>query len=125
MAAIAGCAGTRKVKEGSRWVQTEVYFGRNIPAGGAVSEEQFARFLDEVITPEFPQGLTVFDAYGQMRHEDGMIEKQQTKAVLLVHEKTGANSDAVESIISEYRARFGKPQVMHTTQPLEVEFFGD
>lgn len=102
-----------------------MYFGRNIPAGGAVSEEQFARFLDEVITPEFPLGLTAFDAYGQMRHGDGVIEKQQTKAVLLVHEKTKANSDAVSRVISEYRARFGKPQGMHTTQPLEVEFFGD
>lgn len=53
------------------------------------------------------------------------VGPEQTKAVLLVHEKTKANSDAVERIISEYRERFGKPQVMHTTQPLEVEFFGD
>jgi hypothetical protein len=75
------------------------------------------------VTEEFPAGLTAFDSYGQMRKSDGGIEKQQTKVVLLVHEKTSANSKAVRRIIDSYRSTFGTPQVMRTTIPVDVEFF--
>lgn len=34
------------------------FFGRNRP-GGEVSEEQFQKFLQTVVTPRFPDGLTV------------------------------------------------------------------
>lgn len=105
------------------WEQTTVYFGMDMPAGGTVSEAQFAQFVQDVVTKEFPEGLTAFDAYGQMEHADGSIERQPTKALLLVHEKSSAGSEAVGRIIESYRSSFGAPQVMRTTAPIEVEFF--
>jgi hypothetical protein len=110
-------------RSGSAWVQTMIYFGRDIPGGGVVSDEQFDVFLSDVVTEEFPSGLTAFDAYGQMQKSDGSIEKQRTEVVVLVHEKTGANSDAAKRIIDSYRSSFNSPQVMQTTIPVEVEFF--
>lgn len=122
---VAGCGGGSE-DEGSvepEWVQSLIFFGRNMPEGGVVSEEQFDVFLSEVITEKFPAGMTVFDAYGQMERDDGSIEKQPTKVVLLVHEKNEENSGAVSSVIKEYRERFGSPQVMLNTLPVEAEFF--
>jgi hypothetical protein len=58
-----------------------------------------------------------------MQKDDGNIEKQSTKVVLLVHEKTSAKSQAVKRIIDAYRSSFGTPQVMRTTVPIDVEFF--
>ena len=110
-------------KGGPVWVQTMIYFGRDIPGGGVVSDEQFNNFLQDVVTKEFPMGLTAFNAYGQMKKEDGTIEKQKTEVVLLVHEKTGANSEAVKRVIENYRSSFGTPQVMHSTSTIDVEFF--
>lgn len=45
-------------------VHTVIYFGMDVPGGGTVSEEQFDDFLEDVVTREFPKGLTAFDAYG-------------------------------------------------------------
>ncbi|MBU1670104.1 MAG: DUF3574 domain-containing protein [Actinobacteria bacterium] len=105
------------------WVQTMIYFGMDVPGGGVVSEEQFAEFLNIFVTLEFPAGLTAFEAYGQMQRDDGGIEKQRTRVVLLVHEDSTANSEAVGRLIEVYRRDFGAPQVMRTTTPIEVEFF--
>lgn len=58
-----------------------------------------------------------------MQRSDGGIEKQSTKVVLLVHERTDVNSDAVQRIIDSYRAEFGTPQVMRATFSGDVEFF--
>lgn len=123
---LAGCGDTKEKSTNeskTTWVQTVIYFGRDIPGGGVVSDEQFATFLADVVTKEFPAGLTAYDAYGQMQKDDGSIEKQSTKVVLLVHEKTGANSAAVKKIIDAYRSSFGTPQVMRTTVTIDVEFF--
>jgi hypothetical protein len=124
---VTGCGGTDKKASDDEskptWVQTVIYFGRNIPGGGLVSEEQFDKFLNDVVTKEFPKGLTAFDAYGQMQKDNGSVEKQSTKVVLLAHEKTSANSEAVKRIIDSYRKSFGTPQVMRTTIPIDVEFF--
>jgi hypothetical protein len=67
--------------------------------------------------------MTVFDAYGQMQDDGGGIVKQSTKAVLLVHEKGKAADDSIARVIDAYRERFGSPQVMRTTIPIDVEFF--
>ncbi|MBV9833354.1 MAG: DUF3574 domain-containing protein, partial [Alphaproteobacteria bacterium] len=47
--------------------QVDLYFGRNIPGGGEVSDAQWRQFLDEVVTPRFPDGLSVLDVYGQWK----------------------------------------------------------
>src|SRR4051812_753030 len=46
-------------------VRDVVYFGRNRPGGGTVNDADWQRFLDEVVTPRFPNGLTVVDATGR------------------------------------------------------------
>ncbi|HET6782494.1 MAG TPA: DUF3574 domain-containing protein, partial [Pseudoxanthomonas sp.] len=54
------------------WVRSELYFGVGEESGPAdrpqaepISEAQWRAFLDKEVTPRFPDGLTVFDAYGQ------------------------------------------------------------
>ncbi len=120
---IAGCGSGSDEKSSEEWVQTEIYLGLNIPGDGVVGEADFQRFLEEVVSVEFPLGLTVYDAYGQMLEQDGDIEKQQTKVIILVHMDDDASRQAVERVINAYRERFGGPQAMHTTTPIEVEFF--
>ena len=43
----------------------ELYFGLSKPAGGTVTEAEWQLFLNLVITPRFPTGLTVVAAEGQ------------------------------------------------------------
>lgn len=105
------------------WIKTSISFGRNTTGGGEVSEEDFNKFLEDVVTREFPAGLTVFDSYGQMKDDTGTIQKQATKVVLLVHEDSAENDEAIKRVIDSYRRMFDQPQVMRTTTPINVEFF--
>ena len=107
------------------WVKTELYFGLDIPGGEKVSSEQWTEFLDTVVTENFPQGLTVFEAYGQMRHEDGKIQKQLTRVVFLVHPADPAVSAKVQDVINAYRAKFNKPQVMRLDTTVQPDFYAD
>ena len=56
---------------GHGWVRSELYFGvgeeqgaGNRPQADTISDAQWRAFLDKEVTPRFPDGLTVFDAYG-------------------------------------------------------------
>lgn len=121
----AGCGSnedTTKEKT-PEYVQAEIYCGRNIPGGGEVTEEQFAQFLTGVVTPEFPLGMTVYDAYGQMEDPDGNIVKQRTKVILLVFEKSGMGDESVRKIIDAYKEMSGGAQIMKTISSIEPEFF--
>jgi hypothetical protein len=53
-------------------VQDSLYFGTAKP-DGIVSPEEWAAFLSAVVTPRFPQGLTVWQASGQWRTGDRTI----------------------------------------------------
>ena len=121
-----GCgtdADTADKESKPEWMETEIFFGRNTTGGGEVSEEDFNKFLEDVVTREFPAGLTVFDSYGQMKDDTGTIQKQATKVVFLVYEKSAENDEAIKRVIDSYREMFDQPQVMRTTTPIDVEFF--
>jgi len=88
-------------------------------------EQQFAEFLTHHVTPAFPAGMTVYDAYGQMQHTSGEIIKQKTKVVLLVHKNSKADDEAINKIIATYRDKFGNPQVMLLSRKVTPVFFPD
>src|SRR5690242_10421816 len=70
------------LKTSEKFIRTELYFGRNIPTGGTVSESDWQKFVDEVVTPRFPDGLTVLDADGQWRGKDGSIAREESKVIV-------------------------------------------
>src|SRR5688500_1541434 len=59
-------------------ISDRLYFGRNIPGGGVVSESDWESFLAEVITPRFPAGLSVFRAQGQWRDQNSIIQREDS-----------------------------------------------
>jgi len=126
LVACAGC-GSKSTAKSSQppWVRSEIYCGLQKLAGGTVTPAEFADFLNQVVTPAFPAGLTVFDAYGQMQKTDKAIVKQTTKVLLLVHQKTKANADTIQKVISSYRSRYGNPQVMYLQSPTNPQFISN
>ena len=103
-------------------LQDELYFGRSRP-GGLVTEEQFQRFLRNVVTPRFPDGLTVFDASGQFRTSTGTIIREPTKVLILIYPNSPAKRRAIEEIISLYKTQFQQESVLRVTSvPVRVGF---
>lgn len=78
-------------------VQDELYFGRNQPVG-QVSNQDFQLFLQNEITPRFPDGLTVLDADGQFLGSNGII-KEKTKLLILIHSNSQENQQEIQEII--------------------------
>ncbi|MEW6731553.1 MAG: DUF3574 domain-containing protein, partial [Acidobacteriota bacterium] len=50
--------------EGFSFARTELYFGSAKPDGTVVTEAQFQQFVDQVVTPRFPDGLTLLVGLG-------------------------------------------------------------
>jgi hypothetical protein len=97
-----------------------LYFGRAIPAGGQVSDAEWTAFLDENVTPAFPQGLTVIDATGQWSGVQGGVVRERSKIVVLVHPHSEKDDAAIVRIVGAYRLRFAQEAVLQERQAVCV-----
>jgi hypothetical protein len=93
-------------------VRDTLYFGRNRPNGGAVREAEWRRFLNEIITPRFPDGLTMVKATGQWRNASGQIEREASEVVTMLHSGDLIAQGKISEIIAEYRQRFDQEAVL-------------
>lgn len=111
--ASAGAAPAAYCEPGdTAMVRDVVYFGRNRPDGGVVSEAEWQNFLDQVVTPRFPHGLTVVHADGQWRGQSGTVERERAEVLTLLHGGTAESRKAVADVVSEYKRRFGQEAVL-------------
>jgi hypothetical protein len=101
-------------------VADRLFFGRAIPGGGSVSEEAWAAFLGEVVTPRFPEGLTVWRAEGQWTDPRGGLVREPVMVVEILH-PAGTRADApLAEIAREYKTRFRQDAVLRVTTPARV-----
>jgi len=92
-------------------VQDTLYFGTAKPAG-SVSPAEWTKFLEEIVTPRFPQGLTVSAATGQWRGADGSIVREESHVLQLVHAGEAVQESAVSDIAASYKRRFEQEAVL-------------
>ena len=82
--------------------------------------------MDEVVTPKFPDGLTILDADGQWRGNDGAIAREQSKVIVLLYPRKlrKAMNLKIEEIRAEYKKRFAQESVMRIdiTKSVDVSF---
>ncbi len=90
----------------------ELFFGRNIGATPGVTDADWASFVDEEITPRFPNGLSVSDVAGQWKGADGMIVREPSKAVMVVLSGDDGEYARLDAIRDAYRKRFRQEAVM-------------
>jgi hypothetical protein len=96
----------------SALVRDVIYFGRNRPGGGVVSDAEWRGYLDSVVTPRFPDGLTVVEARGQWRGRGGVVEREQAEVLTLFHPDDAVSRRAVNEVAAEYKRRFGQEAVL-------------
>lgn len=102
-------------------VHDTLFFGTARP-GGVVSADDWARFVDGVVTPRFPQGLTVWPAEGQWRSADGSVLKEASKVLTLVHPADPASEDSIRVIADTYKRQFQQEAVMRVRTSTCISF---
>ena len=108
---------------GQTYQQTaQLFFGRNIGAQPGVSDADFRRFMDEEVTPRFPDGLTVLDGGGQWRGKDEVLIREASKVVLIVLPKAGDAQARLNAVTAAYKTRFNQESVLLVTQPACVSY---
>ncbi|MEZ5285088.1 MAG: DUF3574 domain-containing protein [Vicinamibacterales bacterium] len=86
----AGCA---------EHVHDRLFFGLRT-GDGVVSAEQWSRFLEEVVTPRFPDGFTVVDASGQWRAAgDAHITVEPSRVVEIAHDDSADARRHVHEVV--------------------------
>lgn len=108
---------------GDRFARTELFFGTEKP-GPDVSDAQFRAFVNRVVTPRFPDGLTQYDALGQFRDSSGRIVKERSKVVILLYPvaAAGPSSVEIEEIRDIYEKAFDQESVLRADSEDLVSF---
>ena len=96
-----------------------LYFGRLYPTG-MVSESDWAIFLADVVTPRFPQGLTVWAANGQWRDGASRVNREPTFVLEVVHPAAADADAALKAIVAEYKRRFAQESVLWVRDRVNV-----
>jgi Protein of unknown function (DUF3574) len=100
----------------------QLFFGRNLGDKAGVSEADFRKFMDEEVTPKFPDGLTVMDGGGQWRGDENRLIREASKVVLIVLPKGRDASARIETVRTAYKTRFHQESVLLITQAACVSF---
>ncbi len=123
LAACATTAPTPGCPAGQQRLRTaQLFFGRNIAGQSGVSEAAFRQFVDQELTPRFPDGLTILDGGGQWRGPENRLIRQSSKVVLIVLPKRADAGDRIEAVRAAYKTRFHKDSVLLVTQAACVSF---
>lgn len=100
------------------FARTELFFGTDKP-DGVVTDAEFRAFLDNQITPRFPDGLTVVKGDGQFRDAGGEIIKEASFILILLYpiESVKDSSRRIESIRRCYLLQFQQESVLRVDDP--------
>jgi hypothetical protein len=124
--ALAGCASLapQACMPGQQaMLSAELLFGRKIGDRIGVSEAAFRRFVDEEVTPRFPDGLTVLDARGQYRdRERGVLIREPSKLMLIATSDEIENREKLAMTIEAYKRRFSQQSVGLILKPACASF---
>ncbi len=104
------------VGQPSYWLQ--LFFGRS-----AVSDAEWQDFVENNITPAFPDGFTIVDGKGAWRAPGSVRTLSESSEVLLI--EAPATPDVlvrVETLIEAYKQRFHQQSVGLTVEEVCARF---
>ncbi|MGG8405717.1 DUF3574 domain-containing protein [Streptomyces sp. 12297] len=110
---------------GTAYVETRLFFGTARPDGGPeVTDRQFMRFVDRMVTPSFPEGLTVQEGRGQWRDRSGAIERERSYVLVLLYPEKDAEArdSRIERIRASYVKQYAQESVGRADDAMYAEF---
>jgi hypothetical protein len=124
LSSVVGCSGMAATQCSAgqhRNISETLYFGTG-KAEGQVSQAEWQAFVDVVITPRFPQGLSIWPAYGQWRSATGTIIQEDSYVLNVIHEGEPASEVAITEIMNIYKQEFQQEAVLRVESTVCVSF---
>ncbi|WP_329571167.1 DUF3574 domain-containing protein [Kitasatospora sp. NBC_01266] len=108
------------------YTRTElVFWTQRSDGGSAVTEQEFQDFLDQQVTPRFPDGLSVQEGRGQYRDPQGVIQRERSYQVVLCYPRAmAASADGrIEGIRRQYAGSFRQQRAVgRLDEPVRASF---
>jgi hypothetical protein len=121
---LAACAPQAPVCTPPAVAATEyqLYFGRQKP-GGEVTDTEWQAFVNDVLSPRFPDGLTVVDARGRWRDPGTETTLSERSEMVLIVVPNGAGGrQAIGLAVQDYRRQFDQQSVLQVEKPVCATF---
>jgi hypothetical protein len=96
----------------------QMFFGQSVPGGRDISAKAWHSFLRREVTTRFPDGFTVFDAYGQWRDRvTSHVGRERTKVLEIATDDAPDVRTKLDAIAARYRTLFHQQSVGIVTMP--------
>ena len=100
---------------------TQLYFGLSKPAGGNVTLSEWNRFLAGTLIPAFG-GMTIFSGEGAWENYQGLVETENNKVIVWLHENSDENNRKIRSVTTKYINEFNQHSVLVNSFPTQSSF---
>jgi hypothetical protein len=111
-----------RVISGEIFARTELLFGLSRSNGPDITEEEFQSFVDQHVTPRFPEGLTLLAGNGQFQDSTGNIIQEGSKLLILLYPFSKDRSALVDEVRTEYKSAFQQESVLRVDEHSCVSF---
>ena len=99
----------------------ELLFGAQLK-GRTIGRRAWTNFLNQEVSPRFPEGLSVFEGYGQWKDAAAHSIREPSRMLLIWYERDAASDAKIEAIRSAYRKRFKQQSVLRADSISCVSF---
>lgn len=126
--ALAGCTRapqadpdpqqTCRAMHGQALYSITLAFGLSRPDGGHVTDSEWEDFLQGVVTPRFPAGLSATDAQGQWQEKPGRpVTREPARLVWIMAPWTPELVPSLTAIRETYKKQFNQKSVAAFVHP--------
>ena len=102
-------------------MHAQLFFGLLGPSG-PITEGEWEAFLLDVVTPRFPDGLTVLHASGHWRKAGEPMQREASRVLEIVYDESPRSRRLIDEIAAIYKTRFQQESVMVVRAPAYVCF---
>jgi hypothetical protein len=85
----------------------QLFMGLDMPENATVTAKAWDAFLASAVTPRFPDGFTVYDAYGQWWNpQTRSITKEDSKVIVIVVADSQSARARISEVSDAYKKKF-------------------
>lgn len=113
--ALSGCASERAgclLDSQHPMTVVDLFFGRDIPGRGPLSDREWSDFATSVLSKEFPDGFTVIDGDGEWRDPATQtVERERSKILIVAARKSPDLASRISRVRDTYTRMYRQASV--------------